>query len=293
MRAVRYWLLLFLIGSAPLGALANDRPVDSTSAEVWTLDQIIFPMPKKPSRLRQLEPTKSMNEVVEVLNRLDIKFDRKEVELNTTAMPAQVVEQIRPLTEPFVVPDGTNVTVSVVLSRRPISTLINPTTLDPSRVATARVLLDVVMPPAKRDGMIDSMMRGMMANLSQAMLGSPQMKAAFEADPRAGEIFQKFFQRQQANSLTALKANFPGMMEAMARAYARRFTVTQMGEMRTFFETPTGQVYIGQAATIVNDPDVAKWQRDLMTKEMGKMPAEIEAMMAEIKALPPKGKTGG
>jgi hypothetical protein len=66
-----------------------------------------------------------------------------------------------------------------------------------------------------------------------------------------------------------------------------------MGEMRTFFETPTGQVYIGQAATIVNDPDVAKWQRDLMTKEMGKMPAEIEAMMAEIKALPPKGKTGG
>jgi hypothetical protein len=166
-------------------------------------------------------------------------------------------------------------------------------TLDPARVTAARTLLDVVMPPAKRDGMIDSMMRGMMANLSQAMLGSPQMKAAFEADPRAGEIFQKFFQRQQANSLTALKANFPGMMEAMARAYARRFTVTQMGEMRTFFETPTGQVYIGQAATIVNDPDVAKWQRDLMTKEMGKMPAEIEAMMAEIKALPPKGKTGG
>ena len=161
--------------------------------------------------------------------------------------------------------------------------------LDPARLASARTLLDVVMPPAKRDGMIDAIMKGMMANLSQSMLNSPQMKAAYEADPRAGEIFQHFFQRQQANSLATLKANFPGMIEAMANAYARRFSITQMAEMRTFFQTPTGQVYISQAPTIVNDPDVAKWQRDLMTSAMGKIPAEIDAMMAEIRALPPKG----
>ena len=79
----------------------------------------------------------------------------------------------------------------------------------------------------------------------------------------------------------------------MTHAYARRFTVAQMGEMRTFFETPTGQVYINQAATIVNDPDVAKWQRDLMASAMGKIPGEVDAMIAEIRALPPKGKTGG
>ncbi len=161
--------------------------------------------------------------------------------------------------------------------------------IDPARLASARTLLDVVMPPAKREGMIDAIMKGMMANLSQSMLNSPQMKAAYEADPRAGEIFQRFFQRQQANSLATLKTNFPGMMEAMAHAYARRFTITQMGEMRTFFETPTGQVYINQAATIVNDPDVARWQRDLMTSAMGKIPAEVDAMMAEIRALPPRG----
>jgi hypothetical protein len=162
-----------------------------------------------------------------------------------------------------------------------------------ARLTTARNLLNVILPPAKRDGMIDAIMKGMMANLSQSMFNSAPMKTAFEADPRAGEIFQRFFQRQQATSLTSLKANFPGMMDAMARAYARRFTVPQMGEMRTFFLTPTGQVYINEAATIVNDPDVAKWQRDLMAKEMARIPAEIQAMMAEIKALPPKGKTGG
>lgn len=161
--------------------------------------------------------------------------------------------------------------------------------LDPARVTAARTLLDVVMPPTKREGMIDAIMKGMMSNLSQSMLNSPQMKAAYEADPRAGEIFQRFFQRQQANSLAMLKTNFPGMMEAMANAYARRFSVTQMAEMRSFFETPTGQVYIDQAPTVVNDPDVAKWQRTLMTSAMAKMPAEIDAMMAEIRALLPKG----
>ena len=160
--------------------------------------------------------------------------------------------------------------------------------VDPARLASARTLLDIVLPPAKREGMIDAIMKGMSANLSQSMFNSPQLKAAFEADPRVGEIMQRFFLKQQAESLATLKANFPGMVEAMSHAYARRFTVAQMADMRAFFQTPTGQVYINEAPTIVNDPDVAKWQRDLMTSTMGRIPTEAQAMMAEIRALPPK-----
>ncbi len=162
--------------------------------------------------------------------------------------------------------------------------------VDPARLSAARALLDVVLPPAKRDAMIDSIMKGMMANLAGAMQNSPQMKAAYEADPRAGEIFSRFFQSQQARSLATLKANFPDMIEAMTRAYARRFTAPQMVELRSFFMTPTGQAYVTESPTIVNDPDVAKWQRDLMANTMAKIPAAADAMMAEIRALPPKGK---
>ena len=162
--------------------------------------------------------------------------------------------------------------------------------IDPARVATARSLLDVVMPPTKRDGMIDSMLKGMMANLSQMMVNSPKLKAAYEGDPRAGTIFQRFFVQQQQSTIAMLKENFPGMVDARARAYARRFTTAQMGELSAFFETPTGRLYIDQAATIASDPDVANWQRDLMTKSMARIPADVDAMMAEIKARPPKGK---
>ena len=163
-------------------------------------------------------------------------------------------------------------------------------TIDPARVAAARTLLDVVMPSTKRDGMIDGMLKGMMVNLSQMMVNSPKLKAAYEGDPRAGTIFQRFFVQQQQSTIAMLKQNFPGMVDAMARAYARRFTTAQMGELRAFFETPTGRLYIDQAATIASDPDVANWQRDLMAKSMARIPADVDAMMAEIKALPPKGK---
>jgi hypothetical protein len=165
--------------------------------------------------------------------------------------------------------------------------------LDPARVASAKSLMDVIMPPAKREAMIEGIMRGMMANITQMMTSSPEMTSAFGGDERAKAIFDKFLKKQQEDSITMLKENFPGMMDAMTNAYARRFTAAQLGEMRTFFETPTGQIYVDQAATIMNDPDILTWQRDLMAKGFSKLPKDVEAMMAEIKALPPKGKTSG
>ncbi len=177
-------------------------------------------------------------------------------------------------------------------------TLTNPVLaqdapLDPARVTSAKGLMDVIMPPTKREAMIESIMRGMMANVTQMMTSSPEMTSAFGGDQRAVEIFDKFMKRQQESSIKMLKDNFPGMMDAMTNAYARRFTTVQLAEMRMFFETPTGQIYVDQAATIMNDPDVQTWQRDLMTKGFSQMPKEIDAMVAEIRALKPQGKTGG
>jgi hypothetical protein len=165
--------------------------------------------------------------------------------------------------------------------------------LDTARVASAKSLMDVIMPPAKREAMIEGIMRGMMTNITQMMTSSPEMTSAFGGDERATAIFDKFMKQQQEDSITMLKENFPGMMDAMTNAYARRFTAAQLGEMRIFFETPTGQIYVDQAATIMNDPDILKWQSDLMAKGFSKLPKNVEAMMAEIKALKPKPKTGG
>ncbi len=173
------------------------------------------------------------------------------------------------------------------LAQQPAEAIVEVPAVDPARLTVARALLETLMPASKRDAMIDGMMQGMMANMAQGMTNSPQFKNEIAREPRARAIFDRFFARQQATTLSMLKTNMPGMIEAMAHAYARRFTVGQMGEMQAFFATPTGRVYMEQATTIMSDPDVARWQRDLMTSTMKRMPTEMEALMAEIKALKP------
>ena len=72
------------------------------------------------------------------------------------------------------------------------------------------------------------------------------------------------------------------MIDAMSRAYARRFTVEQMAELRTFFTTPTGRAYMAQATTIMSDPDIAAWQQQMMNSTMTRVMGETRKMVAEL-----------
>lgn len=56
------------------------------------------------------------------------------------------------------------------------------------------------------------------------------------------------------------------MRNGLARAYARKFTAQQLGEMNTFFTTPTGKAYASEWMALQADP---------------------ELMLAMIKAVPP------
>jgi hypothetical protein len=74
----------------------------------------------------------------------------------------------------------------------------------------------------------------------------------------------------------------PGMLTAMSRAYARRFTTPQLAELHAFFDTPTGQLYARESSGILSDPDIVEWQRNLMTKSFARYPDEIKALVNEL-----------
>src|SRR3546814_2282127 len=48
----------------------------------------------------------------------------------------------------------------------------------------------------------------------------------------------------------------PPMREGMAKAYARKFTADQLGELNGFFATPTGQAYASEWMAAQADPEV-------------------------------------
>lgn len=162
---------------------------------------------------------------------------------------------------------------------------------DPARLTAARALIEVVMPAAMRDQMIEQTTSAMLTNVTQGMVGSPQMKAAFAQEPRAEAVFKRYIARQQAATRSIMQANMPDMLVAMTRAYARRFTVAQLGEARAFFATPTGQAYVLQAPQVMADPDVGAWMQTMVTASMARVPAETAALQAELKALQPAAAT--
>jgi len=162
--------------------------------------------------------------------------------------------------------------------------------VDPARLVAAKALMDQIMPPATRNQMISSMMASMNQMMVQAVRQNPELTAALEKEPGADAVFEQFMQRQQAFQTEQLTRNLPGMLDAMAHAYARRFTLPQLHDIATFFATPSGQIYLAQAPTIMSDPDVAAWMGSLMKNSMRQMPERIAELMADLKAL--DGKKG-
>ena len=162
--------------------------------------------------------------------------------------------------------------------------------IDPARLVAARAVVDQVFPPATRDQMMQGMIASMSSNLRQSFMGNPQFAAAIGSDPRVKALFDKFMDGQLARSSALLSADLPGMADAMARAYARRFDLTQLHDLSVFFATPTGRVYTGASMTIMSDPDIAAWQSGLMTKSMGHMQEDVAALTKEILALKPTVK---
>ncbi|WP_294331027.1 DUF2059 domain-containing protein [uncultured Sphingomonas sp.] len=153
---------------------------------------------------------------------------------------------------------------------------------DPARIAAAQALIARIMPPARINETVDQMMRPMMANLRNAMLSNPEMQQALEKMPKAKATFDTFLDDEFARSIALTKQWMPTMLEAMARAYARRFTTAQMAEIGAFFDTPTGKVYAAQASTIMADPDMLAAQRTMMTKAMEGLQQRAQVMAQKI-----------
>lgn len=162
----------------------------------------------------------------------------------------------------------------------PVAAVAEP---DAARLASARQLLDQIMPPATREAMIQSMLTPMQANMRQGIMQSDGMQKML-GDPKAKAAFDQFLAKQDARTGTMLRESLPGMVDAMSRAYARRFDVAQLDDLKRFFTTPTGQAYVANSFSIMADPDIAAWQRKLMSQAMTHMQDDIAAMVKDIEA---------
>ena len=84
--------------------------------QLYGVDQIAFQTPADASKLKALEPAKTMDEVTAVLRQLGITFQRANRVVDSATVPPEQMQKILslPKGEPFVVPSQGQVTVNVI-----------------------------------------------------------------------------------------------------------------------------------------------------------------------------------
>jgi hypothetical protein len=149
---------------------------------------------------------------------------------------------------------------------------------DPARLAASQALIERIMPADRRDAMIEQMVRPILANAREAMLSAPPFAEMARENPKLASAMNDFMSGEFERSIASTKAAMPAMLDAMARAYARRFTLDQMRDIDGFFQTPSGRAYVETAPTIMSDPDVQAAQRAMMMQTM----SGIQERMAKL-----------
>lgn len=106
--------------AAEIGEFVSSNPQMFANRTFYAVDQVRFQTPANNSYIAALEPAKSMAEVVAALNRLGIRFERGNVQIDSASLPADMYRQVASVgtREPFVVPGPAVVTVSQILESR-------------------------------------------------------------------------------------------------------------------------------------------------------------------------------
>lgn len=89
--------------------------------ELWTLQQIIYPLSKDPGLNAKIAAAKTLDEVAQALTAAGVQFTRNERKVDTSIFPPNMYNQVINIkdSEPFVVPGGDKAVASVVTAREP------------------------------------------------------------------------------------------------------------------------------------------------------------------------------
>lgn len=176
---------------------------------------------------------------------------------------------------------------------------------DPARITAARKTVDYVFPlgtyarlmNGTLDKMMDSIMDSTMKLPLKQLAGLSGVNTEKLGEASMEEIMQiydpAFKQRMQISTRTMMNEMIPLMTQVepdirdgLTQAYAGRYTTAQLGELNTFFATPTGKAYAADSYLVMMSPEVMAKMQGFVPKLMEQMPAIVEKVKAASATLP-------
>lgn len=180
--------------------------------------------------------------------------------------------------------------------------------VEPARLEAARALVQKVVP----DGAFAKLMNGMsnqmgsmiVAQMDAMPVGKIAEAAGADAqavakldkvtisqinmivDPHYRERTERTMKAMFASMAEIMNKMEPDIREALAHAYARRFTSAQLGEINAFVATPTGALFASSNMELATDPEYLKAAQKLAPALMQDMPAIIAKAQKATADLP-------
>jgi peptidyl-prolyl cis-trans isomerase C len=97
------------------------RPEMFANREIWTLQQIIYPLPKNSALSAKLAAAKTLDEVAQILTSSGVQFTRGSKQIDSAIFPHAIYAQLAGLKEgePFIAPGPDKAIASVITARQP------------------------------------------------------------------------------------------------------------------------------------------------------------------------------
>jgi peptidyl-prolyl cis-trans isomerase C len=154
-----------------ISAFEASHPGMFANRETWTLDQIIFPIPKDPAVSAKLSAAKTLDDVVQALTAAGIQYTRANRKIDTALFPQEAYAQIAKAKpgEPFIAPGPDKAVANLITNREP-----NPLVGDQARA----VALDAIR-RARADGIAQDRVKELRAKAKieyQPGFGPPAKK---------------------------------------------------------------------------------------------------------------------
>jgi peptidyl-prolyl cis-trans isomerase C len=106
--------------AAEIATFEAGHPGMFAKREIWTLNQLNYPLPKDPSVIAKIAAAKTLDEVAQALTAAGIQYTRGTKQFDTAILPPNLYTQLSnlPAGEPFVAPGPDKEIASVIAARQ-------------------------------------------------------------------------------------------------------------------------------------------------------------------------------
>lgn len=157
-----------------------------------------------------------------------------------------------------------------------------------AKLAEARAIIATMFPADQREAMFTQLQRELVKQFSA------MMPAAFHTDPGLKAIFDSFKDEALEQQRGVMLKHLPLQMEAMADAYSRAFSLSELKDIHAFAMTPSGSHYLSKSLSMVSDPAVSKANSDAIAETnavtQALLPGFKEKAMTYLNAHPEVAK---